>query len=528
MELRDYQTEAIAELRKSLATGHNRPILVAPTGSGKTRIATEVVKMAASKGSKVLFLAPRRELIYQTVETFVHNNIRAGMIMAGEMPNRSFEMQVASKDTLHARAIQRDKIEMPEADLVIVDECHLSITKSWMDIINHYSKKRIIGLTATPARGDGKGLGEVYDDMVFASNVAELTEMGYLVPVRYFAPSEPDLSKVKQTASDYVIDSLAQAMDNNELIGDIYDNWARIAKERKTVVFCTTRAHSRHMCDEFRSHGVTADHLDGETPKEERKQILDRVRSGETQVLCNVFVATYGLDIPSLECAVLARPTKNISLYLQTIGRVLRPSPETKKADALVIDHSGAVKQHGFVDEPVPWTLDSKKDVRIAREEAQRDRKEPKEIKCPHCATMFKSRRTCPNCGFELIKPNEPIPCHEHDLEEIKRKQEKKDNRDWSNERKAEFYGGLLSWADARKYKRGWAAQVYKEKFGVWPNYYKDVQPCTPNTDVTGYIRHRNIKNAKRRERENTNADVQQVQAGGSGDIRTEPDMFGV
>src|SRR3546814_7641235 len=167
-------------------------------------------------------------------------------------------------------------------------------------------------------------------------------------------------------------------MDTPQLVGDVVENWMRIARHRSTVVFCVNRAHSRNVRDEFLAQGIRAEHVDGETPTDERAAILARVRSGETQVLCNVFVASYGLDIPTLDCAVLARPTKNIALYMQTVGRVMRPAE--RKADALVIDHSGAVKENGFVDDFIPWSLDESEKVKDRKLKLSRSEEHTSEL----------------------------------------------------------------------------------------------------------------------------------------------------
>ncbi len=497
MKLRDYQEESIIALRKSIASGKRKPILVSPTGSGKTRVATEIVKSAVEKGKWVLFLAPRRELIYQTVETFKRNGIDAGMIMAGEPRSMFSKVQVASFDTLHARGIRSDKMMMPKADVIIADECHLSISKSRTDIIGHYHDKIVIGLTATPARGDGKGLGRIYDDLVQVTNIRDLTEKGYLVPVKYYAPTDIDLAGVKQTKSDYVVSDLGKIMDKKSLIGDIYSNWKRIAGDKKTVIFCTTRAHSRHVRDEFLSHGIKAEHLDGETPPEERKQILARVDSGETQVLCNVFVASYGLDIPSLECVVLARPTKNITLYHQICGRALRISEG--KDHAIVIDHAGAIKQHGFVDDYVPWTLEDK-DVRELKDKIQKEKKEPKEIKCPACGSMFKGSRICPSCGHTLILKGKEVPVHEAELQEVVL-EGKQANRKESWDQKQQFMSELKGYAMKKGYKQGWAAYQYKLKYGVWGSdkRVKDAPPKAPTMLVMGWVKHQAMKNRFRK-----------------------------
>jgi len=321
----------------------------------------------------------------------------------------------------------------------MVDEAHLSVAPTRKEILSSYPDAIIIGLTATPARGDGKGLGEIYDDLVLSWPIRKLTDQGFLVPVRYFAPSKPDLAGLKLNKDgDYVVKGLSERVDNPQLVGDVVHNWFRLAKNKKTVVFCTTRSHSRHICDEFKSRGIKPEHVDGETPNDERKDILDRVRSGETQVLCNVFVATYGLDIPSLECAVLARPTRNIALYLQTVGRILRPFEG--KTEAIVIDHSGAVDEHGFVDDYIPWSLDSSQSVKEKKEQLKKEKQEPKEITCGECGTVFKSSRACPECGHEMVQHGKPIPTHQADLQEIKRDKEKT-KRERSREERNSIHG---------------------------------------------------------------------------------------
>jgi len=195
--LRPYQSDTINNLRESMKAGFRRIVLQLPTGGGKTRIAAEVIRMANDKRNRTLFLAPRRELITQACAALVRQGLRPGVIMAGEPRDLGADVQVASFDTLHARAIRSHRMAMPEADLVIVDEAHLSIAESRKTIIEHYADARIVGLTATPARGDGRGLGEIYEDLVIGPSVAHLVDEGFLVPLRYFAPTAPDLAHLR-------------------------------------------------------------------------------------------------------------------------------------------------------------------------------------------------------------------------------------------------------------------------------------------------------------------------------------------
>lgn len=499
MSLRPYQQSALSSLRGAIGTGAKRVILVLPTGAGKTHIAKAVIEGAVAKGKRVLFLAPRRELIYQVSDKLKSAGVWHGLIMAGEPTHRGCAVQVASFDTLHARGMRTNRIHMPQADVLIVDEAHLSIADTRKAIIQSYPDAIVIGLTATPARADGRGLGEIYEDLVEGANIRTLTEDGFLVPVRYFAPSEPDLAGVKLNRDgDYVEKQLSGRMNQPQLVGDIVSNWLRLANGRSTVVFCVDRKHSRHVCDEFLAHGVKAEHLDGETPQNERADILRRVDSGEITVLCNVFVATYGLDIPRLSVAVLARPTRSIALYLQTCGRVLRPFEG--KSDALIIDHAGAVKDHGFVDSFVPWSLDADTTVRERKEAAQREKGEAKEITCHNCATVFKARRSCPTCGMQIVPESRAIPTHEADLQEIKAAA-KKDNREATWEEKRAFIGQLRAYARAHGYEEGWVAHRYRTRFDCWPNdpRVRDAPPVEYGDEVKRWVTHQQIKYAKRR-----------------------------
>lgn len=497
MSLRPYQSAAVDALRRSIAAGNRAPLLQAPTGSGKTIIAKSITESAQGKGNRVIFLAPRRELIYQTAEKLDSANISYGMVMAGEGRSMFAPVQVACVPTLYHRAIRKERMVLPPADLVIVDEAHLSIAKMTRAVLDAYPNAVKVGLTATPARGDGRGLGLVYDDLVLGPSVAELTEQGYLVPARYFAPTKPDLEGVKVQAGDYNRKQLGHRMDQPQLVGDVVSNWARIAGNRKTVVFSVNVSHSIHLRDRFREAGIAAEHLDGSTDNDERRAILNRIHTGETQVLCNCDVLTYGWDCPPISCAVLARPTKSIVRYLQMVGRVLRP--HEGKSDCIVIDHSGAVDEMGFVDEPINWVLSDQDRA----ERAKNGKTEPpKKITCGECGTVFDPARVCPHCGEEV--PHErfarAIETTDADLVELDR-QKRRNNRNWTREQKADFYGQLLWYAQQHGFKQGWAAHKYREKFSVWPNAHKSQRPVEPTRETLGWVTSRNIAFNKRREK---------------------------
>jgi len=494
MPLRDYQLQAVDDLRRSIAQGHRAPVLVLPTGSGKTIVAAHLIRAAVDKGNRALFLAPRRELVFQTSDKLVDVDVHHGLLMAGERRDLFAPVQVGCIPTLHRR-VADDRLDLPRAELVLVDEAHLSIAKSAKSIIGHYADQgaAVIGLTATPCRADGAGLGQIYDALVEGPSVATLIDQQHLVPARYFVGEKPDLEGVKVQAGDYNQRQLGERMNKVELIGDVVQNWARIAGDRQTFVFAVNVAHSMALCSEFRALGIPTEHLDGKTPREERAAILERLRTGETQVLTNCEVMTYGVDFPPVSAIVLAKPTKSIARYFQMVGRGLRTFPG--KSDCLVLDHAGAVQQIGFVDDPMPWSLDGKEKI---QDRVAQDRREPEPITCGDCGAEFRPARECPNCGAEQGgRYAKAIEAHEAELREIGRQRKLADARQWDHDDKQSFYSELLAIAQQRGYKRGWVAHQYRKKLGTWPRGLHD-EPEPPSLETRAWVKSQLIRYAKR------------------------------
>jgi superfamily II DNA or RNA helicase len=334
---------------------------------------------------------------------------------------------------------------------------------------------------------------------VLGPSIRELTDLGFLVPVRYFAPSTPDLSKIRlDKDGDYQQKALDKRMNKPKLIGDIVDNWKRLASDRSTVVFCTSIAHSIAVCEAFCAAGVKAEHIDAETPNDHRAAILARVAKGETRVVCNVFVMSYGLDIPNLSCAVIARPTKSLGLYMQSVGRILRPAPG--KEDAMVIDHAGAVAENGFIDAYIPWSLDGDVKIKDAILKEQQEAKAPAKIECSVCHAVFEARHVCPACGHEMVRAGKPLPVVQADLEEVKATAAEKRNRvdDWAM--KSSFIGQLKDYAVSHGKAPGWVAHKYRERYAVWPNdpRLKAATPRPASESTLSWIKSGQIRFAKR------------------------------
>jgi DNA repair protein RadD len=223
-ELRGYQLEVIEKCRENIAAGVRKQIMVAPTGSGKTIIAGSVIKGAVAKGRRALLLGHTREIIKQTSDKLSAEGIDHGIVQAG-FPTRDASVQVATVQTLWARAMRSNRMELPAADLLIVDEAQHATASTWRKIIEAYPQAVLIGLTATPCRGDGRGLGGIFDVIVECPQVPELIKQGYLVGTRVYAPAQPDLTGIRTRAGDYVEEQLAQRMDQDELVGDIVQHW---------------------------------------------------------------------------------------------------------------------------------------------------------------------------------------------------------------------------------------------------------------------------------------------------------------
>ena len=230
--------------------------------------------------------------------------------------------------------------------------------------------------------------------------------------------------------------------------------------------------------------------------------MFDDVSSGKIKIITNVLIVGMGTDIPRIQTVICATATKSIARWVQAVGRALRPYDGQECA--YIIDHGGmCIDQNmGPVEDIVDWSLEVKEKIQDRALKAKQERKEPKEIECINCKMIFKSRRDCPSCGYVMKQESEKLEFYEADLAEVKKGKKRniaKINRETSPEEKEAFFGGLKQYAKSKGYSMGWAAHAYKEKFGVWPNKYKDARMCEPNQEVRNWIRYKQIQFAKRR-----------------------------
>jgi DNA repair protein RadD len=497
IELRDYQHKVIADFDRALAAGHRRILLVAPTGSGKTVIGAEIIRRARAQDRSVLVLAHRREIIAQTHGKLVANGVRAGIIQAGIDPRPMERVQVASIGTLWSRAFRSECMQRPLAHLLVIDECHHALARTYQKIIEEYPDAILLGLTATPCRGDGRGLGGIFETIIECPQVAKLIDLDHLVASRVYAPIDPDLRGVGTRNGDFIEGDLAARMDRPLLVGDIVTHWHKYGERRRTVVFAINVAHSMHLRDEFCRSGVRAEHIDGGTPKDERDAILARLESGETEVISNCAVLTEGWNMPEVSVCVLARPTKKMGLFRQMIGRVLRPAPG--KNNAIVLDHSGAVYRHGLPEDHVDWTLDPDKGVATSPAHVARNKNGSRLVECSQCSALRVGGLPCPSCGFMPARPAQYVPIADGELTRVTNNA-KPGASSYDPAERARWHGMLTRIGTARGYKMpGWASVQYKEKFGAWPPYGQAPEPLEPTAEVLSWVRSRQIAYAKRR-----------------------------
>ncbi len=501
-QLRDYQEDNFNQLRSAYAKGNRKVLYQAATGSGKTVVASMVAKMAVERGNRVMPVAHRRELILQFAQKLTEMDLNVGMVMAGKRLQISREIQVGSIQTLWARYLKQKRIHLHTPDLIIIDEAHRSLSNTYLKLMEAFPDAWVLGLTATPVRTDGRGLGHIYEEMVCSPSVKELTSMGYLVPVVPYGGSVPDLKGIKTSAGDYNKKELEERANLPTLVGDCVQNWLKHAQGRPTLTFATGVKHSLALEEAYNAVGIKAVHVDANTHKEDRDAILGKLVSGEIQIITNCMVYTEGTDCPAISCIQNAAPGKNIGNYLQKVGRGMRPDPNNSdKIDCIHLDHAGATVMHGYVEDPIPWTLDTKGKLHVEIKKL-RDQ-ELKQFECVDCGHIWSGKIRCPMCGRQLELKGEMAEYTEADLVQLKRKQSKKEPV-YSAAFKRDFYKELIGYsqglgrATSKVYADGWSAHKFRAKFGHWPDGLSNT-PSHPGKMTLAFIRSQNIRFAYRR-----------------------------
>lgn len=475
--LRPHQSAALTMTKRAILAGKDRIVVQMPTGAGKTRTAAEIVNGALAKGNRVAFTVPAISLVDQTIAAFESEGISAIGVMQANHARTNWRepVQVVSVQTLGKRM-------RPDADVVVVDECHAQ-HKAVLDWMADRSQRRIfIGLSATPW---AKGMADHWQELVVPVTMQALIDDGFLSPFRVFAPTSPDLSGVKIVAGDYHKEQLSDVMGGAQLTADIVETWKDRGQGLPTLVFAVDRAHAAKLVQQFADAGVRMGYCDAEVDIIERQFLFRQMARGDIAGIVNIGTLTTGVDA-DVRCIVLARPTKSEMLFVQMIGRGLRTAPG--KEECLILDHADNHFRMGFV-------TDIHHDKLLTGKQKQHPTKSEKgeatPKACPSCGTLKKGG-ACPSCGFKPERQSE-IEVEPGELVEFKAAAPKHNRAE-----KQKFWSMALHVDDARGKGGKLAKALYRGKFGVWPQGLSSA-PIAPDGAFLSYEKSRRIAYAKSR-----------------------------
>lgn len=431
MELRNYQKEAIDAVHKAWADGYRAPCIVGPCGCGKALIAAEMAKRASLNGKRVLVIVHRQELVAQLAKTFEAHG--ADMSLVDVMMVQTLSRRLAKTAIRPA--------------LIITDENHHCLASSYKKIYSHFSGAYFVGLTATPVRLNGSGLGEINDKLVVMPGAKWMIEHDYLAPYDYYAPQLADLSGLKTKAGDYVQSAAAALLDKPKIYGDVVEHYRKLADGRQAICYCPTIDYSKATAASFAAAGITAVHFDGDTPSAAREQIVEDFRRGKIKILCNVDLISEGFDVPDCEAAILLRPTKSLTLYIQQSMRCMRYKPGKR---AIIIDHVGNVFRHGLPDAEREWSLDAKPVKSQSKNPVVRIRQ------CPQCYYTHSPAPVCPKCGYIYEAAREAPAQKSGELQKIYEQKIIEVVKKYNDYKKCRTVAELKAYGKLKGYKPGW------------------------------------------------------------------------
>ena len=395
ISLRPYQSAGIASIREAFGPLRKRaPLYVLPTGGGKSLTFSFIAHGAADKGNRVYILSHRQELIDQISGALDLTGTPHGFIAAG-YPALDAPVQIASVQTL-VRRLDRT----PQPDLIVIDEAHHARAETFERIIREWPKAKLLGVTATPIRLSGEGLGTIFDHLITGPSMRELIDAGYLAPYRMFRPPTADASDLPKRGGEFVTAAAEALMNKPAITGSALAHYRQHADGLPALVFCVSIQHAKSVADQFREAGYAAFSIDGTMERTVRRGVVEDFRAGRIKVVTSVALLEEGFDMPGAHVGIFLRPTQSLGLYLQQVGRLLRPCEG--KTHALLLDHVGNCYRHGLPDEPRQWTL--------AADDGEVRRKPGAGVRiCAHCFCALPAQaRVCSECGYEFpAKPRE-------------------------------------------------------------------------------------------------------------------------
>lgn len=433
----------VDDIRLQYQLGKRSVLAALPTGGGKTVCFSYIAQSAAKKGNRVCILVHRAELLDQASKSLTGMGVQHGRIQANRSMDLSHAVQVASVQTLARRL---HKLPQEFFNLLVVDEAHHTSANQWSAVLQHFHKAHVLGVTATPMRGDGHGLGNHYETMVQGPSAQWLTDNGYLAAARVLAPPGFDATGLRKKMGDFDTKQAEERVTT--IMGDCVSHYKKHLPSQTAIAFCCSVAHAEAVASLFLSQGIAAASIDGTMTTEQRSDLLQALGTGRLKVLTSCSLIGEGVDVPSVGGCILLRPTQSVGLHLQMIGRCLRPSGSKV---AVVLDHVGNTLRLGHHLEERDWTLDGA---------AKRDRDQAPSVKvCPQCfATSPSAAQVCRECGH-VFAPQEQreLKVVEGELQELQRQQRREQGS-------AQSLDDLRKLAQQRGYKRGWAERVYQAR----------------------------------------------------------------
>jgi superfamily II DNA or RNA helicase len=447
MKLRPYQQELVDDIKNSLKAGNKSVCCVLGCGGGKSIIQATICRLTNEKGKKVLFIVHRKELCNQIEDTFRACGVDFNLTHIGMV-----------------QTVTRRLDKMDKFDLILIDEAHRSPSSTYKRIFEYYSYAIRLGFTATPIRLNEGGLGSVFDDIVEGVSTEWLIENNYLAPYRYYAVKLADTSKLKTKRGDYDIVQVNELMEHTEIYAKTLENWEKICKDKKTIIYCSSIAASKNTIAEFKAHGYAAEHLDGSTDKKTRQEVMDQFRSGEVKIISNVELFGEGISVDDCECVILLRPTQSLSLFIQQSMRSMRYQ---EGKTAYILDLVNNVRLHGLPDTKRKWKLDAKKRIKGVAEV-------PIKI-CPTCfGACAVQRKECPYCG-EILKQEEEehkqAKKKEGELIEIRKKLFQ--TAEYKTYMSIDNFSDMVTFQQAKGYKFAWTIRKCVERKIEVPRKYR-------------------------------------------------------
>lgn len=485
INLRPYQLEGVESIRSAYLRGYKAPLYVLPTGGGKTVLFSYISQQTVNNGKKVLILVHRIELLRQAQASIIAlTGLPCGIINSKFTPNLHAPIQVASVQTLVSRMDFIQRYFQP--DLIVIDECHHATAGTYRKIIDYNPKSFLLGVTATPCRTDGAGLGVnaggYFDELILGPDAAWLMDEGYLVRPKIFgAKNRIDLSDIDMMGGDYKKNQMQKKLDKPTITGDAVEHYIKISDGQPAIAFCVSVEHAMHVAEQFAAAGYRAFSVDGNLDDDTRNDRLQGLANGKSQIIASCDLISEGTDIPNAVTAIELRPTASLGLNIQQRGRVLRPVyakglfdintrqgrldaiHASSKPYAYILDHVGNTFSHGFPDDAREWTLDGRKKSSKKENLDEHEKINLRVRQCVSCYSVHVWADVCPDCGHVYVVENKTeikqVDGQLRELTNLDREKIKQEKR--IEIARANSFNDLLKIEKERNYKPGWAKHVW-------------------------------------------------------------------